>query len=103
MESLSRVLLLSIHGYETKHGSGPTPPELAADLGIPEDFGHHHLVERLKRQVALGRITHHGGHFHLTEAGRNALGEEPASPLSPPTEATQQADSLNVEPVSTTP
>jgi hypothetical protein len=102
MESLSRVLLLSVESYETKHGSGPTGPELAADLRIPEDYGHHRLVERLKRQIALGRVTHDAGRFRFTEAGRAAVADKAAAEPSLTSEAATSADGLTPEPISTT-
>lgn len=70
---LSRPLLHAIEVYESDHGRGPTAPELAADLGIPAEFGHTDLVERLKRQVSLGRVAHYRGRFTLTMAGRSVL------------------------------
>jgi hypothetical protein len=75
LESLDRTLLQSIDAYESKHGSGPTAQALAAELGIPPDFGHHHLVERLKRQVEHGHVSYHRRRFLVTDAGRAALAE----------------------------
>jgi len=84
MELLSRSLLRALEVHESEHASGPTVLELAANLGIPRDFGHHHLVERLKRQVVLGRVSHSGGRFHLTEVGRKALAGNAALQPPPP-------------------
>lgn len=47
IESRSETLLpRAVDSYESRHGTGPTVVELAADLGTPPDFGHSHLVER---------------------------------------------------------
>ena len=78
MELLSGVILRALETYESEHGSAPTAAELAADLGIPPEFGHHHLVERLQRQVVLGRVTNYGLRYQLTAAGREALAWEAA-------------------------
>jgi len=47
--------------------------ELAADLGIPPEFGCQRLGERLHRQVVLGRVFSDDGRFRLTAAGRHVL------------------------------
>ena len=94
MELLSRAVLRTLEAYESEHTTGPTVPELATDLGIPPDFGHLHLAELLRRQVILGRVSHYGGRFHLTEAGRAALARD-AQPWSEPV--------TEPEPASTTP
>ena len=72
MESrLSRILLRAIDAYDADDRQGPTVPELAADLGITPEFGHHDLVVRLRRELSLGRISHQRGRFGLTRAGRD--------------------------------
>ena len=78
MEPLSGVILRALEAYEAEYGSAPTVAELAVDLGIPAGFGHQHLVERLQRQVVLGRVACYSSHFQLTAAGREALAREPA-------------------------
>jgi hypothetical protein len=78
MELVRRFLLREIEGYERRHGTGPTVRELAADLGLPADFGHRHLVEHLKREVVLERVSHYRGRFTLTTAGRLELDAEEA-------------------------
>lgn len=70
-------------------------PELAEDVGVPPEFGHHHLRERIERQVTLGRLSHQGGRVQLTETGRAALGQDAATDgssalrLSEPTSSTR--------------
>ncbi len=54
--------------------------ELAADLGIPSDFGHSQLVERLRHEVSAGFVSHYRGRISLTAAGREmAEGDTSAS------------------------
>ncbi|MFL5960644.1 MAG: hypothetical protein ACJ75G_10300 [Gaiellaceae bacterium] len=53
-------------------------PELTADLGLPPGF-EHHLVERVERQVVLGRTSPYGLRFQLTAAGRQALVHDAAA------------------------
>lgn len=67
------LLLHAIDAYVSRLGTGPTVRELAADLGIPEDFGHHQLVDRLQRELARGRVSLYRGRFTLTAVGRLAL------------------------------
>jgi hypothetical protein len=71
---LSILLLRAIDAYDSRHREGPTVPELAADLGITPDFGHHDLVTRLKSELSLGHISHHSGRVRLTRAGRVLAG-----------------------------
>jgi hypothetical protein len=73
---LSRLLLRAIDAYDSHNGKGPTVSELAADLGIPPDFGHHDLVGRLQRELSLGRLSHYGSRFRLTQAGRDLAGAD---------------------------
>ena len=79
MELLSRYLLRTIEAYQVAHACWPTVPELAEDFGIPSEFGYQHLITRIKRQVALGRLHVYGGRVQLTEAGRAALAREAAA------------------------
>lgn len=79
MELLSRHLLRAIEAYESEYACWPTVPELAEDLGIPPEFGHHHLIHRIKLQVTLGRLSHYGGRVQLTEAGLSALADDAAT------------------------
>lgn len=79
MELLSGYLLRAIEAYESEHGGWPTVPELAEDFGIPPEFGHRHLITRIKREVTLGRLAHDDGRVELTEAGRAALAREVAA------------------------
>ncbi len=85
IESRRETLLLrAIDSYKARHRTGPTVLELAADLGIPPDFGHSHLVERLRREVSAGFVTHYRGRISLTAAGREKVEGDKTSPLLPP-------------------
>ena len=79
MELVSRYLLRAIEAHESEYACWPSVPELAEDIGVPPEFGHQHLVERIERQVALGRLSHQGGRLRLTEAGRAALARDAAT------------------------
>lgn len=72
---LSRLLLRAIDAHDSHVGKGPTVPELAADLaanlGIPPDFGHRDLVGRLQRELSLGRVSYFCRRLRLTRAGRD--------------------------------
>jgi hypothetical protein len=84
IESRRQTLLLrAIDSYKARHRTGPTVRELAADLGIPADFGHSHLVERLRREVSAGFATHYRGRISLTTAGQELV-EGDTSRLQPP-------------------
>lgn len=86
MEVVRRLLLRAIGAYESREGKGPTVRELAADLGLPDDFGHEHLVDHLQQGVAAGQVAHDQGRFTLTGAGRLALAADVAprpAPLEP--------------------
>ena len=83
---MERVLLRMIEAHELVHGSSPTVSELAADLGIPPEFGHRHLVEELQRQVELGHVSDYAGHVQLTSAGRDSLLPHEWRSERPPTE-----------------
>jgi hypothetical protein len=76
MELLSRYLLRAIEAHESENACWPTVPELAEDLGVPPEFGHHHLIKRIKRQIMLGRLSQDGGRVQLTQAGRAALARD---------------------------
>lgn len=91
MELVDGLLLRAVDAYESRHGTGPTVPELAADLGIPLDFGHHHLVTRLRQELARERLAHYRRRFTLTAAGRLALDADEAQ-AAPPAEANPSAD-----------
>ncbi len=81
MEVVRRFLLRAVGAYESREGKGPTVCELAADLGLPDDFGHEHLVDHLQQGVVVGRVAHDHGRFTLTSAGRLALaGDEAPRP-----------------------
>lgn len=77
------LLLRAIDSYESRHGKGPTVRELAADLGIPPDFEHGHLVERLRREVSACFVTHYRGRISLTAAGQELV-DGHTSRLQPP-------------------
>lgn len=79
-----RSLLRTIEAYESRHGVGPTVHELATYLGIPADFGHLHLVDRLKRESALEHLSDYRGRFTLTAAGRRALDSDDSPRPTPP-------------------
>jgi hypothetical protein len=79
MELLSRYLLRAIEAHESECACWPSVPELAEDIGVPPEFGHHHLIKRIERQVTLGRLSHHGGRLQLTEMGRAALAQDAAT------------------------
>lgn len=84
MESrLGTLLLRTTDSYESLHATAPTVVELAADLGIPPDFGHSRLVGRLQREVSAGFVSHYRGRICLTAAGREMI-ECHTSPLLPP-------------------
>lgn len=85
MEAVRQFLLRAVGGYESREGKGPTVRELAADLGLPDDFGHKHLVDHLQQGVAVGQVAHAHGRFTLTSAGRLALAADEA-PRSVPLE-----------------
>jgi hypothetical protein len=70
---LQTLLLGAIDSYGARHGTDPTVVELAADLGIPPDFGHSHLVGRLRHQVSAGFVSHYQGRISLTAAGREMM------------------------------
>jgi hypothetical protein len=70
---LEMLLLRAIDSYESRHGTDPTVVELAADLGIPSDFGHSQLVERLRHEVSAGFVSHYRGRISLTAAGREMV------------------------------
>ena len=107
MELIDRLLLCTVAAYESRQGTGPTVRELAADLGIPADFGHEHLVERLQREVAEERVSHRRGRFTLTTIGRLALDADEArrpaplraEPLAEPT-SSAQAPAFPAQPTS---
>lgn len=90
MDSLDPLLLHAVGAYEAHHGSGPKVSELATDLGIPADFGHHHLVERLRHELTHERLAHFRGRFTLTAAGRLALEAQDAG-ASPAAEAAAES------------
>ncbi len=73
MDIVRRFLLHAIDAYESRHEMGPTVGELAADLGLPDDFGHKHLVDHLRDEVALDHASYYRGRFAVTTAGRRAL------------------------------
>jgi hypothetical protein len=84
MESrLESLLLRAIDSCKSRNGTGPTVLELAADLGITPDFGHTQLVERLRRELSAGYVSHYRGRFSLTAAGRELI-EAHTSRLQPP-------------------
>lgn len=83
MELLGRYLLRALEAYESEHASGPTVAELADEIGIPPDLGHHYLFARLQRQITLGRISYFGRRLQLTEAGRDALLFDEWGPVPP--------------------
>jgi hypothetical protein len=98
--SLEILLLRAIGSYESRHGIDPTVVELAADLGIPSDFGHGHLVERLRHEVSAGFVSHYQGRINLTAAGREMVEGDTAASQSPRQsdlrgEHTQSEASLN--------
>lgn len=70
VESLSELVLRTIHAHELSSADAPTVEDVAADLGIPAGFGHRRLSERLQRQVVLGRVYSDGARLRLTPAGR---------------------------------
>jgi hypothetical protein len=76
MELFSRAILDELEAFHSEHAQGPTASELARRLGIPFEFGHDHVVARVKRQIVLGRVCHSEGRFTLTSAGREAVGRE---------------------------
>lgn len=76
MEVVRRFLLHAVDSYETRNETGPTVSELAADLGLPPDFGHKHLVDHLRSEAALEHLANCRGRFTLTPAGRLALDDE---------------------------
>jgi hypothetical protein len=77
---LRRLLLRAIDAYDSQNGAGPTVFELADDLGIPPDFGHHDLVGRLQRELSLGYVSHYRSRFTLTPTGRNLIVSEARAP-----------------------
>lgn len=77
------LLLRAVDAYVSSHGTGPTVLELAEDLGIPADFGHDHLVERLQHELARERLAHYRRRFTLTAAGRLALDADAEPAASP--------------------
>jgi hypothetical protein len=77
---LETLLLRAIDSYESRHGTDPTVLELAADLGIPPDFGHSQLGGRLGHEVSAGFVSHYRGRFSLTAAGREVVEGD----ISPP-------------------
>lgn len=79
MELVSRYLLRAIEAHESEYACWPSVPELAEELGVPPEFGHHHLIKRIERQVTLGRLSQQGGRLRLTEAGRAALARDAAT------------------------
>jgi hypothetical protein len=83
---LEMLLLRAIGSYESRHGTDPTVVELAADLGIPSDFGHSHLVERLRHEVSAGFVFHYRGRISLTAAGREIV-EGDTTPSQSPRQA----------------
>ena len=80
MELVDGLLLRAVDAYESRHGRGPTVPELAADLGIPADFGHSHLVTRLGAALEREHLGHYRRRFTLTAPGRLALAAEAPGP-----------------------
>ncbi len=68
---LRRLLLLAIDTHNSQYGTGPTVPELAADLGIRPDFGHRDLVARLRHELSFGHVVYFSSRFRLTLAGRD--------------------------------
>jgi hypothetical protein len=70
---LETSLLRAIDSCESRDGTGPTVRELAADLGVTPDFGHSQLVERLRRELSAGCVSHYRGRFSLTAAGREMI------------------------------
>jgi hypothetical protein len=84
MESrLETLLLRAIDSYESRHRTGPTVRELAADLGIPPDFGHSQLVERLRFEVSAGFVSHYRGRISLTAAGCEMVERDTRASRSP--------------------
>jgi hypothetical protein len=81
IESRRETLLLrAIDSCKARHGTDPTVRELAADLGIPPDFGHSQLVDRLLHEVSAGFVSHYRGRISLTAIGREKVeGETTAS------------------------
>jgi hypothetical protein len=87
IESRRETLLLrAIDSYESRHGTDPTVRELAADLGIPPDFGHSQLVERLRREVSAGFVSHYRGRISLTAAGQETVEGDKTFRLLPPSQ-----------------
>jgi hypothetical protein len=83
MEVVRRFLLHAVDSYETRNEAGPTVSELAADLGLPADFGHKHLVDHLRSEAALEHLANYRGRFTLTPAGRLALDVDEARGHAP--------------------
>jgi hypothetical protein len=57
--------------------------ELAADLGIPPDFGHSQLVGRLRHEVSAGFVSHHRGRISRTAAGHEKVEGDTTASQSP--------------------
>jgi len=80
MELFSRAILAALAGFHSEDAQGPTVSQLATSLGIPVELGRDRLVERLQRQIMLGRVAHYEWRFTLTSAGLRALGREADRP-----------------------
>jgi hypothetical protein len=80
---LETLLLRAIDSYESRHGTDPTVRELAADLGIPPDFGHSQLVGRLRHEVSAGFVSHHRGRISRTAAGHEKVEGDTTASQSP--------------------
>jgi hypothetical protein len=97
MESrLGTLLLRAIDSYESRHGTAPTVVELAADLGIPPDFGHSQLVGRLRHEVSAGFVSHYRGRISLTAAGQELV-EGDTSRLLPPQQPAPRGEHASSE------
>jgi hypothetical protein len=84
IESRRETLLLrAIDSYQSRHGTAPTVVELAADLGLPPDFGHTHLAGRLRHEVSAGFLSHYRGRISLTAAGHEKIEGDTTASQSP--------------------
>ena len=92
MDVVRRFLLHAVDAYGSRNGTGPTVRELAADLGLPADFGHKHLVDHLQREVALDHLAHYRGRFTVTTTGHLALDADEVRRLGAPTRGTRVGD-----------
>lgn len=89
MELLDPLLLRAVDAFASRRGTGPTVRELAADLGIPDDFGHDNLVQRLQAELARENVALYRGRFTLTAVGRLSLTAAEAGPRAEPAAPTQ--------------